>query len=143
MGVSLGSPNHDTAMSYGSFNLLRTRVAYMLSEEWGKHYERMHELLCTYDDELIAAYNDETEGMYQASSNVEKAVINFLYMSDCEGKLIPLECAAVVAVMDGHADAWADEKRTFAYLSYQSFTLSDFHEMLQDGIETGKGVEWI
>ena len=140
MGIHLESKNKDVYMGYGSFYRLRREIAGLLSKEWQRHYEHGMDCITRFDFDV---YNAKTERMYEELDKRDRRVVNFLYMSDCEGYQKRKGCKAVRRLMRKNTHKWLCDTQQFCYVVHDSFTLSDFYDMLEDGIETGKGIKWI
>ena len=85
------SPSYD--MGYITFFRLRRDIAYTVSEEFGKHYEQLSEACAKLID--VADYNIETERLIK-KYHCKERFLEFLYQSDCEGKLSPFMCKALL-----------------------------------------------
>lgn len=139
MGVSVDSKHYGFSTGYITFDKLRLEIAGLLGDEWREHYEDM--LLAPYDM-IWSDYNDKTEEMSEGLSQDDEMVLDFLYASDCEGSLSPEQCRAVMQLMDSKHDVWQADARSWAYLMNDPFTLADFRLMLEDGWNSGYGIEW-
>ena len=141
MGVTLRSKNHEADMSYGSLNILRTRLAGMLlGDEWHAHYASIREC---HTDEDYAAHDEKANALCKGLSSTQLYVVDFMYQSDCEGKLDALHCRGIWLLMQLNRSKWVDDTKTFAYVMRPPFTLSDFCEMLADGYDTEEGISWM
>jgi len=141
MGVCLRSKNKSVDMGYFSFNRLRQRLADMLSDEWSKHYALVHDS-CMWSNEQAKAYDAKTNAMYADEKKWRRLAIVFLYKPDTGGKLGRKGCKSLAKLMDKNKEMWESSYEQFGYVAHMSFTLADFREMLQDGIDTGKGIRW-
>lgn len=91
MGITIKSKRYDCDMGYGGFGRFRSIVAEKVNDEFHKHY------LSLTDSKLMLLSGKEREAFfeqYDATTKefIEKEVVtaevaNFLYQSDCEGKI--------------------------------------------------------
>lgn len=91
MGITISSKRHSCDMGYGGFSRFRNAVAEMVNEEFHQHY------LSLSSSEAMFSFGEEREKYfkkYDAITNefIEKGIVtievaNFLYQSDCEGKV--------------------------------------------------------
>lgn len=96
-------------LTYVGFERFRGKVAYLLNEEFGKHYEKLFssEMMCVHDSEerekMFENFNRETDRL-MTKHKLSKRIVRFLYESDCEGKCSPTACKAIYDVIKGYDD---------------------------------------
>lgn len=91
MGITISSKRHSCDMGYGGFGRFRNTVAEKISEEFQVHY------LSLTSSETMFLYGEEREVYFKKYDAVtrefiEKGLVtievaNFLYQSDCDGKI--------------------------------------------------------
>lgn len=95
-------------LGYMGFSRFRIRVAYLLNEEFGTHYEKLYssEMMCAGGKErerLLVEYDKETECLIK-QHKLSRRIVNFLYESDCDGKCSPSACKAIYEVIKDYDD---------------------------------------
>ena len=74
-------------MGCGGFMMFRLRVAYEANQLVGNHYENLTNApLISGREEFFKEYNKKTNE-YVESGKLKAEVANFLYQSDCDGKI--------------------------------------------------------
>ncbi len=91
MGITIRSKRHSCDMGYGGFNRFRDAVAEEVSDEFHKHYLSLSDTKVKFlsekeTEEYFEKYN-ATTNEYIEQGTVTVEVANFLYQSDCEGKI--------------------------------------------------------
>lgn len=91
MGVTIGSKRYSCDMGYGGFCRFRNAVAEKTNNEFYKHYLELSspEAMCSFGSErkkYFEKYDIKTKE-YVEQKLVTEEVSNFLYQSDCEGKI--------------------------------------------------------
>lgn len=91
MGVTISSKRHSCDMGYGGFGRFRNTVAENVNEEFGKHYFSLSDsevmfLMGSEREAYFKKYNETTQEHINRGL-VTAEVANFLYQSDCEGKI--------------------------------------------------------
>ena len=91
MGITISSKRHSCDMGYGGFGRFRNTVAEKVNVDFHQHY------LSLSDSKVMFLSGKEREDYfkeYDASTNkyIEQGIVtievaNFLYQSDCEGKI--------------------------------------------------------
>ena len=140
MGLTLtakynGAPSYD--MGYVTFGRLRMAIANEFSKELGRLYKNWY--MCSNDgfqEKLAMAWlNDELKKRKYKSRAVE-----FLFMSDCGGKLSPYKCDALLdAILDmDNSKRYGYEGRAFGKV----MTIKDFKALLHECYERRCYMEW-
>lgn len=91
MGITISSKRYSCDMGYGGFGRFRKMVAEKVNEEFNKHYLSLSDqtVMSLYGekrDEYFKKY-DATTYEYIGKGMVTAEVANFLYQSDCNGKI--------------------------------------------------------
>lgn len=140
MGVTFHSPGADHTISYGSFMVLRRRIAHLVDDELGDLYDLL------FDNTAIAwqdPYYEMRVEEYAAKKHGElDDVIDFLYASDCEGSCPPDTCARIAGYMEPVLD---DEGgRVYGYIAHSdAMTFADFYRMLVECAEYRVDFYWV
>ena len=102
-------------MSYGGFFYLRTHIATLLNEEFGKTYKSLVGYHTYEEYESIDKYLNEIA----SDENLDADIIDFLNMSDCSGKLNYRVCKKVYELIkDTHID---DRMCCYNYNEYDKY----------------------
>lgn len=99
MGITISSKRYSCDMGCGGFMRFRKIVAANVSEIVGEHYENLDEEVFLVDrDEFYKKYNIKTEKLIkQKELTIE--VANFLYQSDCSGKIDRKQAKEIYALI--------------------------------------------
>lgn len=91
MGITIHSKRHSCDMGFGGFGRFRNAVAEMVSEEFHQHY------LALSSSEAMFSTGEERKAYFKKYDTatdefIERGVVtvevaNFLYQSDCDGKI--------------------------------------------------------
>ena len=138
MGVTLkgnykDSPCYD--MGYITFFALRKDIAYAVSKEFGNHYAKIPVTVTGYQTDEYDRKTEELITKYKCKNRF----LDFLYMSDAEGKLSPFKCKAVYDVIrDLHND------KLYGYTAYPEhcMTIEKFKSLLLDCYEKRAYLVW-
>ena len=138
MGLTLtakyeGAPSYD--MGYITFGLLRIDLAHAINEEYGNHYQDMY---CHPRDDW-SEYNKKTAAL-EKKLKLRIRATDFLWMSDCEGKLSPFKCKALLDAISDMDDTkrYGYEGRTWDRI----MTISDFKNLLRECYERRYYLIW-
>jgi hypothetical protein len=91
MGITISSKRHSCDMGYGGFGRFRNAVAEKANVEFYKHYLKLSSsevmfLMGNARKDYFEQYDAKTKE-YVNQNIVTAEVANFLYQSDCEGKV--------------------------------------------------------
>lgn len=91
MGVTIKCKKTGREMDVGYFGFfkLRTKVAELVGSEVGEHYKKLDDIFDMPSPEkenALESYNDETERLVE-SKELPIKIADFLYQSDCDGKI--------------------------------------------------------
>lgn len=119
-----GAPSYD--MGASSFFRLRRDIAYTVSEEYGKHYERMPEACAKLLD--VGIYDLRTERLIK-KYHCKERMLDFLYQSDVDGKLSPFKCKALYDQIVN-----MESKTLYGYAAYPQdcMTIDNFKDLLKE-----------
>ncbi len=106
MGLTIGNCHHSVDMGSGGFNRLRTKVAYLHSEELGKFYEELEKGFTLYGNSRKQFFEDYNKRLQfiDEELNVSHYILDFLYTSDIEGKMSVKHCRRIYNVIKDYDD---------------------------------------
>ena len=140
MGVTINSKNHSMDMGYGGFNRLRNKVAELTGKEIGEHYKNLDKgmfLNGTQREEFFKEYNkkiSELEGQFK----IPCGILDFLYASDCGGKITFGKCKQIYEVIKDY-----DDDVLYGYCGRSDCAkFKDFKEIIKDCIDSKSSMEW-
>lgn len=138
MGITISSKRHSCDMGYGGFGRFRNTVAENVNDEFYKHYLRLStpEVMFLMGDtrkEFFENY-DATTKEYVKRNIVTVEVANFLYQSDCNGKIDRKQAKQIYELIRG-----CDDNIIFGYSGRKDCAkMSDLKNIFSDGTK----VEW-
>lgn len=139
MGISLYVKDHEDIlcvyMGYESFKRLREFCATSASPEFGEHYGSMMYAFIYHD---TSAYDRKTEALIK-KYNLKERYLDFLYQSDCDGKLSPAKCKALYDVIK---DSQTDELFGYSARPNDCMSLDDFKTALKFCFENKVYLQW-
>ena len=125
-------------MGYGGFGRFRNMVAEKISVKFHEHYTSMDvpEVMFSSGDkrtEFFRKYNAATEELIE-QGEVTIDVANFLYQSDCNGKIDRMQAKRIYMLIKD-----CDDNTSFGY-SGRSYCagMSDLKDIFSDGTK----IEW-
>lgn len=94
MGVSITAKNSNYSfdMGYGSFFTLRKNIALAYNKTFGENYAA---LLYCHTEEAFKKNDDLAERIIKTQGLTDSDIIDFLYQSDCEGKISYKTCKKI------------------------------------------------
>lgn len=122
-------------MGYGSFMRLRNDIASAAAAEFGEHYKNFPVCPGSWSEEELRSY-DKTTGELIKKYKLKNRFLDFLYYSDCEGKLSPSKCAAVLKYVEK-----IDPDKKYGYV-HSLMTMSQFADLLRSCCENKKYLIW-
>lgn len=134
-----GSPAY--SMGYASFYRLRRDIAYLISTEFGKHYADLPHAGNMRDP---SAYDLRTTQLIK-KYHCKSRILDFLYQSDCEGKLSPAKCKAVLHLIESNNTEGNDiNTALYGYAAYPEYCMkiSDFVKLLKECSERKAYLVW-
>lgn len=138
MGVTISSKRYSCDMGYGGFGRFRNIVAKNVSDEFCKHY------LCLSSAEAMFSFGDERKEYFEkydaktrdfvSEGEVTIEVANFLYQSDCSGKIDRKQAIQIFELIKD-----CDDGIIFGYAGRQDCAkMSDMKKIFSDKTK----VEW-
>jgi len=128
-------------VSYFGFNRLRTKVAELVSPEVGKHYQMLNgifNMTSPAKEHALKSYDDETERLVE-SKVLPIKIADFLYQSDCDGKIRYGACKEILKVIGDY-----DDKTIYGYAGRENpAKFRDFKEILQDCVDNKCFMTWL
>lgn len=140
MGVTIGNTKRSIDMSYHGFYRLRSRVAHLINEELGMFYDELYENMKKFGkerEELMNAY-DERLANADEEFNVSEELLDFLYDSDCGGKVTPKQCRQIYKIIKDY-----DDDNAYGYTGRKDCAkFSDFKELVYDCARRNVHLRW-
>lgn len=138
MGITISSKRHSCDMGYGGFGRFRNAVAEKVNDEIHRHYLSLSDSKVMF---LSGAERDEYYEKYNITTNeyVEQGVVtvevaNFLYQSDCDGKVDRKQAKQIYELIKE-----CDDDLSFGYSGRSDCAkMSDLKNIFADGTK----VEW-
>ena len=139
MGITITATNskYDFDMGYGGFFNLRKNIALALDKDFGENYA---DLGTCYTKEQFAQ-NDRVAEMIINSKGLDKEysdVIDFLYMSDCEGKISYKTCRKILNLIKDIDYG----NKGFRYVMLMNNDYGEFKEFLQECVSHRRNLRW-
>lgn len=130
-------------LGYRGFARFRTKVAYLLNEEFGEHYEKLYspKMMFAFDEknhkQLYDDFDRETERLIQ-KHRLSKRIVGFLFESDCDGKCSPAACKAVYGIIKDY-----DDGICYGYAGRSDCTMfRNMKALFLECSETNSYLEW-
>lgn len=96
-------------LGYVGFGRFREKVARLLNENFGAHYAKLStpEMMFAFDsnerEQIFDEFDREAERLIK-KHKISKRAVDFLWQSDCEGKISPSACKTIYAAIKGYDD---------------------------------------
>lgn len=138
MGMTISSKRYSCDMSYSGFARFRTTVARCVTDEVGKHYQKLMDSFVMDSwgedrDAYFEAYDARTHELVE-KGELPAEIANFLYQSDSEGKIDRKQ-----AKMIAHLIKDCEDDIVFGYAgSSDCARMSDMKRIFSDNTK----VEW-
>ena len=138
MGVTISSKRYSCDMGYGGFDRARNAIAEKVSGEFYKHYLKLSDaevmfLMGKARKDFFEKY-DATTKEYINQNTVTVEVANFLYQSDCSGKIDRKQAKEIYTLIKE-----CDDNISFGYSGRSDCAkMSDLKKIFSDGTK----VEW-
>lgn len=140
MTIKCKKTGREMDVSYSGFFRLRKKVAELVSQEVGEHYQELDEIFRITSSEkesALKSYDDETERMIERKELPIK-IADFLYQSDCDGKIRYGACKEILKVIGDY-----DDSIIYGYAGRENpAKFKDFKEILQDCVENKCFMIW-
>lgn len=142
MGVTIECKKTGREMDVGyfGFHKLRAKIAELVSPKVGKHYQMydgIFSMTSPAKEHALKSYNDETERMIERKELSIK-IADFLYQSDCDGKIRYGACKEILKVIGNY-----DDSIIYGYAGREKpAKFKDFKEILQDCVDNKCFMIW-
>lgn len=138
MGITISSKRQSCDMGHGGFGRLRNMVAEKSSTEFHMHYLLLSDpaIMFLYGEERNEYFKkyDATTNEYIGQGMVTVEVANFLYQSDCDGKVDRKQAKQIYELIKE-----CDDNISFGYFGRPDCaTMADLKKIFSDGTK----VEW-
>ena len=137
LNITATKSSYDFYMGYGGFFNLRKNIALALDKDFGENYAKL--INCHTDEEY--AENDRMSEWIINSKHLDenyKEVLDFLYMSDCEGQISHKTCKQILDLIK-EIDF---EDKIFRYGAYAGNDYEDFKEFLAECYSNRRKLRW-
>jgi len=138
MGITISSKRYSCDMGYGGFNRFRNIVAEKVSDKFYKHYTLLSDadimfLMGDQRKKYFEKYDAITKE-YVKQKEVTVEIANFLYQSDCEGKIYRKQAKQIYNLIKD-----CEDNILFGYVGRSDCAkMSDLKNIFKDGTK----VEW-
>lgn len=146
MGLSINCRKGGTTsldVSVGGFAQLRNLVAKLSGKEFGEHNATLSDGLRIYDSQERKAFYDAFDAKTMEllkRHKVSWGIVDFCVQSDCDGSIGMRSCRMVLRALDSDTSG---KDMIIGYAGWEHpARVSDFKELLREGIETRGGIEW-
>ena len=125
MGVTIEciKTHRSCDMGYGGFLNFREKVAHLVNDEFGKHYEKlstpqMLNIASPEHSQAVKEFDRETIRLIN-KYRISKKAVDFLLQSDCGGRISPSTCKIIYSKIKDYDDdicygyAWRDDCAMF------------------------------
>ena len=142
MGITIHSPNHYIDLGYFGFFRLRRKIAELIGEDVGNHYDELRQTHLFKDKESEESYWKKYDGITEhIVSKYPKSiwkVFDFLYAPDCEGKATYGCCKQILNLIGGY-----DDNIIYGYAGRpDGARMKDFKQILEDCVAEKKPMRW-
>lgn len=141
MGITITATNakHDFDMGYGGFFNLRKNIALSLDEEFGNAYSMLARCITNED------YKDNAELQERIINEKHlddeyKDVLDFLYMSDTEGKIGYKTCRKISRLLESRMQEL--KTKSFQYAVQAGNDYERFIDFLKDCVRYHRNMRW-
>jgi hypothetical protein len=140
MGITISSKNHSIDMGCGGFNRLRNKVAELTGKEIGEHYAYLDKGMFLYGEArkmFFSEYNKKISEL-EEQLKIPHGILDFLYASDCEGKITYGKCKQIYKAIENY-----DDDILYGYCGRSDCAkFKDFKEIVKDCINNKCSMEW-
>ena len=142
MGVTIKCKKTGREMDVGyfGFHKLRAKIAELVSPKVGKHYQMydgIFSMTSPAKEHALKSHADETERLIERKELSIK-IADFLYQSDCEGKIRYGACKEILKVIGDY-----DNRVIYGYAGRENpAKFKDFKEILQDCVDNKCFMVW-
>lgn len=138
--MTIESKNHSIDMGYGGFNNLRSKVAELTGEEIGNHYKKLDKGMFLYGEEREKFFEEYNKKISELADEFEipHGILNFLYASDCDGKISSSKCKHIYKAIKDY-----DDNILYGYSGRADCAkFKDFKEIVKDCIDNKCSMKW-
>ena len=140
MGVTVESKNHSIDLGFGGFGNLRKKVAELTGVEIYNHYKELDNGMLLYGEartKFFQEYNKKISEI-EEKLKIPHGILDFLYASDCNGKLTYGKCKQIYKVIKDY-----DDNILYGYSGRKDCAMfKDFKEIIKDCIDNKCSMEW-
>lgn len=122
MGICLKNKEYNMDMGYIAFGMLRQTIANLYDTQLGNLYKKLYESYSVNSREV--AINNIN--IYLESTDLDNDIIDFLFMSDCHGKISYKVCKKLYQIIK-----YYDNNIKYGY-DWANNSFSYFKKMLND-----------
>lgn len=133
MGVSLQNKDYCMDMGYITFFNLRKTIAYLYSPAFGDAYVDFVHNDISEDEMNSIIGNLFRENVFNEEDNT---ALDFLFKSDCEGKISYRDCRRLLKVIGEYTDNYM-----YGYVQ-SNHTFDYFKDMLKDCVLKRRNLYW-
>lgn len=134
MGLTIRTCKKNVDLTASGMFRFRNEVAKAYSKELADHYSELGQPPYAID---YKAHDAKTEELWNKYDETGRAVINFIYQSDCDGKLSPKECKLIYNLLKDIKM----EKRNFSYVMRPT-DWPDILEIFEDAATNRHILSW-
>lgn len=146
MGVTIGNKYHSIDGGYGMMLKIRENIAKSIDKEFGKHYATLKDysilVFChkatweDFDKKTIKILSDER------FKNEDKDIIDFLFMSDCDGKISYKTCKKIYDLIKDDGKEFGLGYYILCETGVQCSSWSEFKEILKECYSKRMNLIW-
>lgn len=142
MGVTITATKAkcDFDMGYGGFSNLRKNIALSLDKEFGDSYVAWVDSYINGGDFEWKAKLSERIINKKCLDDEYKDVLDFLYMSDTEGKIDYKTCRKIVKLLEKRLPEL--KEKSFRYAAHAGNDYEDFVKFLKDCVKYHRNMRW-
>ena len=139
MGLTVTAKNsvHNFPMSYGGFNRMRSKIANVYDQEFGKLY---HELQTIYEDNEKDQHIEKINNLLKNPRfKNDDDILDFFFASDLKGSITPKTCSKIYNIIKDHDFG----SSTFTYTAFSDG--KDYEHLkifLKDCARNNKKMHW-
>lgn len=124
MGIEIYSAHKSQSLPCSGFWRLRKTIASLCPDDMNEHYcdfmDNFRDIIG--DEESLAAYNAETDALYQKYRKQYGKVFDFLYASDCDARLTYGTAKQLLNVIGDYQD----DKIRIRWMGRQGYAVQRF-----------------
>lgn len=141
MGLTINSKNHSIDLSYSGFYRLRVKVAELTAPDIYEHYKKLNDwryVLVSKGENFFTEYDKKIVELDEKYDGKYTQVLEFLYTSDSHGEADAEHCKSVYEIIKDY-----DDDICYGYCGRSDCVMfKDFKQLIEDGADTGTGIEW-